>query len=180
MHNTKHPRYDAFYTKIRTFHPLETKYTDYVNLLKSGLTTEQAVIKLKLSKPRPTGIENYYYLQQIWKQEHVSSIKDFLRCHNNKDAVSFMETIQKWLSYTRTKISISWSLVVLHQTWPTFVYTNLPMQKSIPSQNGIKTYLEKSSRRCCCLPIHRLYMQSSCSWNFFFGSIWTHANLLSG
>ena len=43
--------YDAFYSQLRSSNPLETEYTDYVNLLKSGLTTEQAVIKLKLSKP---------------------------------------------------------------------------------------------------------------------------------
>ena len=79
MQNTELPPYDAFYSKLRSCNPLEAEYTDYVNLLKSGLTTEQAVVKLKLSKPPPTGIENYQYLQQIWKQEQMSSFKDFLR-----------------------------------------------------------------------------------------------------
>ena len=59
MQNTEFPQYDAFYSKLRSCNPLEADYTDYVNLLKSGLTTEQAVVKLKLSKPPPTGIENY-------------------------------------------------------------------------------------------------------------------------
>ena len=71
--------YDAFYNKHRSCNPLEAEYTDYVNLLESGLTTEQAVVKLKLSKPPPTGIKNYQYLQQIWKREQMSSFKDFLR-----------------------------------------------------------------------------------------------------
>ena len=48
MQNPDFPPYDAFYSKLRSCNPLETEYTDYVNLLKSGLTTEQAVIKLKL------------------------------------------------------------------------------------------------------------------------------------
>ena len=52
------PPYDAFYSELLSCNPLETKYTDFVNLLKSRLTTERAVIKLKLSKPPPTGIEN--------------------------------------------------------------------------------------------------------------------------
>ena len=39
---------------------------------------------------------------------------------------------KKWLAFTKTKISICWSLVVHYQTWLTFVYTNLPVQKSIP------------------------------------------------
>ena len=79
MQNPELSPYDAFYSKLRSCNPLETEYTDYVNLLKSGLTTEQAVIKLKLSNPPPTGIENYQYLQQIWKQEEMRSFMDFLR-----------------------------------------------------------------------------------------------------
>ena len=65
IQNPELPPYDAFYSKLRSCIPLETEYTDYVNLLKNGLTTERAVIKLKRSKPPPTGIENYHYLQQI-------------------------------------------------------------------------------------------------------------------
>ena len=65
MQNTELPPYDAFYSKLRSSNPLEAEYTDYVNLLKSGLTTEQAVVKLRLSKPPPTGTENYHYLKQI-------------------------------------------------------------------------------------------------------------------
>ena len=79
MQSTELPPYDAFYSKLRSCNPLEAEYTVYVNLLKSGLTTEQAVIKLKPSKPPPTRIENYHYLQQIWKQEQMSSFRDFLR-----------------------------------------------------------------------------------------------------
>ena len=68
---------------------------DYVNLLKSGFTTEQAVVKVKLSKPPPTGIENHQYLQQIWKQELMSSFKDFLRRYNNEDVAPILKTMQK-------------------------------------------------------------------------------------
>ena len=68
---------------------------DYVNLLKSGFTTEQAVVKLKLSKPPPTGIENYQYLQQIWKQEQMSSFKDYLRWYRNKDVVPALKQCKK-------------------------------------------------------------------------------------
>ena len=59
MQNPELPPYDVFYSKLRSCNRPETEYTDYVNLLKSGFTTEQAVIKLKLSKPPPIGIENY-------------------------------------------------------------------------------------------------------------------------
>ena len=95
MQNTELPPYDSFYSKLHSCNPLEAEYTDYVILLKSGLTAEQAVVELRLSKPPPTGIENYQYLQQIWKQEQMSSFKDFLRWHNNKDVVPTLEAIQK-------------------------------------------------------------------------------------
>ena len=99
MQNPELPPYDAFYSKFRSCNLLETEYTDYVNLLKSALTTEQAVIKLKLSKPLPTGIENYHYLQQIWKQEQMSSLKDLLWWYNNKDVVPTLEAMQKMIAF---------------------------------------------------------------------------------
>ena len=95
--------YDAFYSKLRSCNPLETKYRDYVNLLRSGLTTEQAVIKLKLSKQPPTGIEKYHYLQQIWKQEQMNSFKDFLRWYNNKDVAPTLEAMQKMIGFYHDK-----------------------------------------------------------------------------
>ena len=87
IQNTSLPPYDAFYSKLRRCNPLEAEYTDYVNLLKNGLSTEQAVVKLKLSKPPPTVIEDYQYLQQILKQDQMSSFKNFLRWYDNKDVV---------------------------------------------------------------------------------------------
>ena len=77
LQNKELPPYDGFYSKLRSCNPLEIDYTDYVNLLKIELTTEQAVIKLKLWKPPHAGNENYHYFQHIRKQEQMSSFKDF-------------------------------------------------------------------------------------------------------
>ena len=63
MQNTAFPPHGAFYSKLCSCSPLATEYTDYDNLLKCELTTDQAVINLKLSKPTPTGIEEYHCLQ---------------------------------------------------------------------------------------------------------------------
>ena len=76
MQITELPPYDTSYSKLRGCNPLEIDYMDYVNLLNSALTTEQAVIKLKITKPPPTGIENYQYFQQMGKQEQMNSFKD--------------------------------------------------------------------------------------------------------
>ena len=51
MQNPELPPYDAFYIKFCSCNPLETECTNYVNLSKSALSTEQAGIKLKQSKP---------------------------------------------------------------------------------------------------------------------------------
>ena len=103
MQITELPSYDAFYSKLPSCKPSEFEYLDYVNQLKSGLTTQKAVIKLKLSKPPPTGIENYQCLQQIMKQEHMSSIKDFLRWYNKKDVVPTWKAMQKRLILPRQR-----------------------------------------------------------------------------
>ena len=103
MQNTELPRSDALHSILRSCNPLEAKYTDYANLLKSGLTTEQAIVKLKLSRPPPTGIENYQYLQQICKQEQMSSFKEFLRWYYNKDVVPTLEAMQKMIAFYHDK-----------------------------------------------------------------------------
>ena len=69
MHNAELPLFDVVHSKLRSCNPLEAECADYVNLVKSGLTRQQAVINFKLPKPTPTGIEIYQYLQQIWKQK---------------------------------------------------------------------------------------------------------------
>ena len=43
--------------------PLEAEYTEYVNILKTGMTTDQRLTKLKLTKQPPAGIEIYQYRQ---------------------------------------------------------------------------------------------------------------------
>ena len=99
MQNTEFPPYHAFYSKLRSCNPLEAENTDYVNLLTRGLSTEQAVVKLNLSEPPPTGIENYQYLQQIKKQEQMSPFKDFLRRYNKKDDMPTLEATQKMIGF---------------------------------------------------------------------------------
>ena len=143
MQNTEIPPYDAFYSKLRSCNPLEVEYTDYVNLLKSGLTKEQTVVELKLSKAPPTGIENYQYLQQIWKQEQMSSFKDFLRWYNNKDVVPTLEAIQKMMAFYHDK---DIDMLKLGCTLPNLA--NIWLHKSTdakfyPFTEGDKDLLEK-------------------------------------
>ena len=143
MQNTEVPPYDSFYSKFRCCKPLEAEYTDYVNLLKSGLTTEQAVVKLKLSKPPPTGIEKYQYLQQLYKQEQMTSSTEFLRWYNNKDVVPTLEAMQKTIAFYHDK---NIDMLKLGCTFPNLA--NICLHKSTdaklyPFKEGDKDLLEK-------------------------------------
>ena len=53
------PPYDAFFSKLRNVNPLEKGFSDYQKLLSCGLKTEEALSKMKPSKPPPSGEENY-------------------------------------------------------------------------------------------------------------------------
>ena len=58
---------------------------------------------MKLSKPPPSGEENYQYLLDIWNQENMCTYKDFLRWYNNKDVVPTLEAMQTMLAFYHKK-----------------------------------------------------------------------------
>ena len=101
MNNSEHPSYDAFFSKLRNVNPLETDCSDYQNLLSSGLKTEQALSKMKLSKPPPSGEENHQFLFDIWNDENMCTFKDFLRWYNNKHVVQTLEAMKKCLLFIK-------------------------------------------------------------------------------
>ena len=103
MNNSKLPPYDAFLSKLRNVNPLEKDYSDYQNLLGSGLKSEEALSKMKLSKPPPSGEENYQYLLDIWNHENMCTFKVYLRWYNNKDVVPTLEAMQKMLNFHHKK-----------------------------------------------------------------------------
>ena len=103
MNNSELPPYDAFFSKLRNVNPLEKDYSDYQNLLGNELKTEEALSIMKLSKPPPSGEENYQYLLDLWNHENMCTFKDFLRWYNNKDVVPTLEAMQKMLAFRHKK-----------------------------------------------------------------------------
>ena len=103
MNNSELLPYDAFFSKLRNVNPLEKDYSDYQKLLSSGLKTEEALSKMKLSKPPFSGEENYQYLLDIRNHENMCTFKDFLRRYNNKDVVPTLEAMQKMLAFYHNK-----------------------------------------------------------------------------
>ena len=50
MNNKGQPPYVSFFSKLRNINPLEKDYNDFENLTSCGLSSEQAVCKLRLNK----------------------------------------------------------------------------------------------------------------------------------
>ena len=65
MNNNELPPYDSFFSVLRNSNPLEKDYNGFQNLVNSGLTKEQAVVKLRTDRKPPTGVEIYLYLQRV-------------------------------------------------------------------------------------------------------------------
>ena len=83
--------------------PLENDYSDYQKLLSCGLKTEEALSKLRFSKPPPSGEENFQYLLDIWNHENMCTFEDFLRWYNNKKVVPTLEAMQKKVAFYHKK-----------------------------------------------------------------------------
>ena len=78
------PPYDSFFSKLRKIKPLKKDYNDFENLTTTGLSSEQAVCKLRPNKVPPTGDENCAYLRSIWVIEGLKSFQDFFMWCNIK------------------------------------------------------------------------------------------------
>ena len=73
-----------------------------VKILKSGLTAEQAFMKLKLSKPLLQGLR-ISKPATLWKHEQMSLFKDFSRLYNNKEVVPTLEAMEKKIVFYHDK-----------------------------------------------------------------------------
>ena len=63
--------------KLRKCNTLEKEYFDYEKLICSGLRTEAALVKMRLSERPPNSEENSSYLQKVWEHEKKQSFQDF-------------------------------------------------------------------------------------------------------
>ena len=104
MNNSELPPYDAFFSKLRNVNPLEKDYSDYQKLLSCGLKTEEALSKMKLSKPPPSGEENYQYLLDIWNIMRICAhLKIFYAGTTTKTLSQQSKQCKKWLPFITRK-----------------------------------------------------------------------------
>ena len=103
MNNKELPPYDSFFSVLRNSNPLEKDYNDFQNLVNSGLTTEQAVVKLRMDRTLPTVAENYSSLQSVWENINMQYFSDFPKWYNDKDVFPTLEAIQKMIEFYHNK-----------------------------------------------------------------------------
>ena len=99
LNKKEHPPYDSFFSILRNSNPLEKDYNDFQNLVNSGLTTKQAVAKLRMDRIPPTGVENFSCLQSVWENNKMQIFSDFLKWYNKKDVVPTLEAMQKMIEF---------------------------------------------------------------------------------
>ena len=83
--------------------PLEKNYNDFQNLVNGGLTTEQAVVKLRMDKIPPTSVECYSYLQSVWENNNMQNFSNFFKWYKIKDVVQTLEAMQKMIEFYHNK-----------------------------------------------------------------------------
>ena len=103
LNNKEFPPYDSFFSVLRNSNPLEKDCNDFQNLVNGGLTTEQAVTKLRMDRIPPTVAENFLYLQSAWENNNMQNFSDFLKWYNNKDVVPTLEETQKMIEFYHNK-----------------------------------------------------------------------------
>ena len=100
MNNEELPPYESFFSKLRNNNPLEKSYNDFEILITSGLSTEQAVCKLRLEMMPPTGDKNHACLWRIWMSEGMNTFS----CGTiRKDVVPTLEAKQKMIEFYHQK-----------------------------------------------------------------------------
>ena len=82
---------------------MKKEFTDFTKLLNSGLSQQEALIKLRLKEVPPSGVDNYNYLKVIWEEEQMSTFRDFVKWYNNKDVVPTLEAMQKMMEFYHNK-----------------------------------------------------------------------------
>ncbi|KAJ8020607.1 hypothetical protein HOLleu_40243 [Holothuria leucospilota] len=96
--------YDAFLkayecSQSKGFFPYE--WINFENLADTSLPPYEAFYS-DLKKSNITADE-YAYCQQVWEQENMQTMKDFLTWYNNRDVVPFLEALEKMAQFYRER-----------------------------------------------------------------------------
>ena len=191
MNNKELTPHDSFFSILRNSNLLEKDYNDFQNLVNSGLSTEQAVAKLRMDRIPPTSAENYSFLQSVWEKNNMENFSDFLKWYDNKVVVPTLEAMQKMIEFYHNKgidmLKLACTLlnlanICLHKSTDSKFYPFTESDKDLfekiredmvggPSivftRKAVvdETFLRKSSNLCksiVCIDASQLYPYSMC------------------
>ncbi|KAJ8017821.1 Krueppel-related zinc finger protein 1 [Holothuria leucospilota] len=96
--------YDAFLkayecSQSKGFFPYE--WINFENLADTSLPPHEAFYS-DLKKSNIT-TDEYAYCQNVWEQENMQTMKDFLTWYNNRDVVPFLEALEKMAQFYRER-----------------------------------------------------------------------------
>ena len=107
-------------------------------------------------------IENYQYLQQIWKYEQVSSFNYVLSRYKKEDIVRIVDAMQKMINFYHGKHIEMLGLGCTLPNFPKICLHKSTDVKFYPPIEGDKDLFEKNSRRCFWWSIDHFYTKNGC------------------
>ena len=89
------PPIEAFYSSLKRCNILELERTIFDRLCREGLSEEQALQKMGLEEIPKTKEENYEFCKQVWEENQMETVRDWLELYNNGDVRGFVVAVQK-------------------------------------------------------------------------------------
>ena len=83
LEDQKLPSIDNFFSNLKYCNVLEQEYLQYQKLLSSGKAEYEVLNIMSLERRPNTKEENYKFCENIWKEEEMASMKDYLMWYNN-------------------------------------------------------------------------------------------------
>ena len=140
INNTPFAPCETLFSRLWIKNTFEADSSEFHSLIFGGLTSQEALSKLKVKQPPGAGQENYQYLTNVWQHEIILTLEDFLCRYKNKDVVPMLKTMQNVVGFYHKKDMTCESLDVLCQIVQIFVFTSQPQQNFIPSQKTTWIY----------------------------------------
>ena len=143
MNNSELPPYNSFFSKLRNVNPLEKDHSDYQKLLCCGFKAEEALSKMKLSKPPTSGEENTNICLICGIMRICAHLKTFYAGTTTETLSQYSKQCRKCLLFITIKELTCWSSGVNFPIWQIFVSTNLAVPNSIHLLKLIKTFCKR-------------------------------------
>lgn len=99
LEETSLPPYEAFFSKLRGVNVLEEEHVQYEKLISQGCSQNEVFKKLGIKAVPESGADRYCFLQSLWKDRNMKSLKDFLKLYLEHDLTPFMKAVENMESF---------------------------------------------------------------------------------